>query len=215
MRQVLGVLLLLSLIGGAAGATDNKKVARDAYSEGTRLFELGDYQSALAAFKRAYLAYDEPSFLFNIGQCDRLLGDKVEALRSYKQYLRKVPNAPDRVDTERIVANLELAIEKEKAQAPAPEPPPSNVPVEHAPAAAAPTVVTPPIVVLTPPPPTRSADRPVYKKWWLWTIVGGVVVAGAAVGLGLALSSSGSPGSSSNTTLPAFGPRASQLPVRF
>jgi hypothetical protein len=32
----------------------------------------------------------------------------------------------------------------------------------------------------------------VYKKWWLWTTVGGVVVVGAAVGLGVALSSTDS-----------------------
>jgi hypothetical protein len=31
----------------------------------------------------------------------------------------------------------------------------------------------------------------VYKKWWLWTIVGGAVVAvGLGVGLGVGLSSS-------------------------
>ena len=30
------------------------------------------------------------------------------------------------------------------------------------------------------------AQTPVYKKWWLWTIVG-VVIAGGAVGLGVGL----------------------------
>ena len=28
----------------------------------------------------------------------------------------------------------------------------------------------------------RIADRPLYKRWWVWTIVGGVVVVGAVTG---------------------------------
>jgi len=34
---------------------------------------------------------------------------------------------------------------------------------------------------LTPPAPAESQTlaTPIYKKWWFWTIIGGVVVAGA------------------------------------
>ncbi len=39
---------------------------------------------------------------------------------------------------------------------------------------------------VTQPCPNSTAQTPVYKKWWLWTIVG-VVVAGGAVGLGVGL----------------------------
>jgi hypothetical protein len=28
-------------------------------------------------------------------------------------------------------------------------------------------------------------EKPVYKKWWLWTVVGGVALVGAAVGVGV------------------------------
>jgi tetratricopeptide (TPR) repeat protein len=38
------------------------------------------------------------------------------------------------------------------------------------------------------PPQERSSLQPIYKRWWLWTAVG-VVVAGAAVGLAVGLSS--------------------------
>jgi hypothetical protein len=30
--------------------------------------------------------------------------------------------------------------------------------------------------------------RPWYRRWWVWTIVGGVAVSGLAVGLGVAYS---------------------------
>ncbi len=37
----------------------------------------------------------------------------------------------------------------------------------------------------------RAQKRPVYKKWWLWTVVG-VVAAGAAVGIGVGVTQSSS-----------------------
>jgi hypothetical protein len=55
--------------------------------------------------------------------------------------------------------------------------------------ASKPEPATPPARVdLTPPPPERERPivverTPVYKKWWLWTIIGGVVVVGTAVAL--------------------------------
>ncbi len=51
---------------------------------------------------------------------------------------------------------------------------------------------------------------PTYKKWWVWTIVGGVVVVGVAIGVGLAF---GLPKFQSE--LPVGGPGASALKVNF
>jgi tetratricopeptide (TPR) repeat protein len=93
---------------------DNRTVAREAYKEGTRYFEVGDFQNALEAFKKAYVAYEEPAFLFNMAQCYRLLKNNQEALRAYKLYLRKVPQAPNRDEIERLIQQLEIAIEQER-----------------------------------------------------------------------------------------------------
>jgi hypothetical protein len=43
-----------------------------------------------------------------------------------------------------------------------------------------------------PPKPQASPEKkvPVYKRWWLWTTVGAVVVAGVGIGLGVGLSQS-------------------------
>ncbi len=199
MPICLRAVVIVLMLGAVADATDSKAIARAAYQEGTKLFEVGEYQSALAAFKRAYLAYDEPAFLFNIGQCHRLLGDKAEAVRSYRQYLRKVPDSPNRGELEKIVADLEEALEKERAAA--------------EPASAQPAAVSSPVPAPASPAPARPADKPLYKKWWLWTIVGGVVVAGVAVGLGVGLTSAAA--SDNPTTLPDFGPRASSLRGAF
>ncbi len=61
-------LRTMCVLAGAAYA-DNKEAAKEAYSEGKRQYDLGEYDAALAAFKKAYLNYEEPVFLFNIAQC--------------------------------------------------------------------------------------------------------------------------------------------------
>ena len=104
------------------------------------------------------------------------------------------------------------------APPPAPEPAPVTAPPVEKPAPVvekpAPTVPSPAEAAKAAEPPptppdsttngatvtaTAHHDRatPIYKKWWLWTIVG-VVVVGAAVGtgVGIAASSSASPPSS-------------------
>jgi hypothetical protein len=48
---------------------------------------------------------------------------------------------------------------------------------------------------------SAPAERtPVYKKWWLWTIVGGVVVVGVGVGLGIGLTANSAPSTHLGTT---------------
>lgn len=81
---------------------------------------LGEYEAALAAFKKAYLSYEEPVFLFNIAQCYRAMGDRAAAVRSYRAFLRNWPKAPNREQVERIVAELESAMAQEQQAKPAP-----------------------------------------------------------------------------------------------
>src|SRR5262245_42069698 len=110
-----GIALIAALLVGASAFADNKEIAREAYTEGTRQFEIGEYRAALDAFKRAYLNYEEPAFLFNIAQCHRMLGEKAEALRAYRNFLRKLPETDNRKEIEKIIANLEAAIANEGA----------------------------------------------------------------------------------------------------
>jgi tetratricopeptide (TPR) repeat protein len=203
---VTALILLLAPLAPVARAEDNKQVAKQAYLEGQRLFELGEYQKALDSFKRAYLAFDDPAFLFNLGQCYRMLDNKVDAVRSYKQFLRKVPDAPNRVAIEKIVADLEAAIEQDRL---ARSRPPEGVQAPNGEGGAAAGTSAGASGALTATATRPSERQPAYKKWWVWTIVGGVVVAGVAVGLGVGLASR------SGTTLPDFGPAVHSLTVRF
>jgi tetratricopeptide (TPR) repeat protein len=159
--------------------------AKEAYQRATKYYNLSDFQHALDSFKEAYLDYPDPSFLYNIGQCQRQLGQAKDAVLSYKAYLRERPTSPLANDLTTQIATLEQQIQADDDAARA----------KHEREAEAQKAVdtTPAItqVVAAPPP------KPLYKKWWLWTIVGGTVVAvGLGVGLGVGLRSTSYPSAS-------------------
>lgn len=187
------VLASLAAWSGVAAA-DDRDVAREAFREGTRQFDLGDFRSALAAFKKAYLNHEDSAYLYNIAQCQRQLGDKAEALRSYRVFLLKEPSSPERPQIEKIIAELQAAIEHDKTASSQPpigvvgpkssgaEPPErsaKDAATTHA-SAEAPAGA---LVASAPPRP-----RPLTKKPWFWaTLAGGAVVVAGAITLGVVL----------------------------
>jgi tetratricopeptide (TPR) repeat protein len=221
-RSILALVCFLAFARVAAagsGGTDLRRL----YLSASNHFDLGEYAAALTEFKELYRLKNDPVLLYNIAQCARLLGKSDDALRSYRVYLMRSPNAPNRAEVEGRIAALEAALRN--APAPAPQPDPGVAAARPAGAArssgdagaarssgdagaarssgdagaaklgvgsarpdsdASTTLVKPAT-------PVERKRTPLYKKWWLWTAVGGVVVAGAAVGLGVALSSHGPP----------------------
>jgi tetratricopeptide (TPR) repeat protein len=81
--------------------------AKTHYGRGTSYYNLGRYREALAEYEAAYLAVQDPPFLFNIAQCYRKMGKDQEALGAYRSYLRVAPNAPNRSEVQRRIAELE------------------------------------------------------------------------------------------------------------
>jgi hypothetical protein len=219
------IVLNALVVRTASAAEDGRAAAREAYAEGTRLYDVGDYREALAAFKRAYLSYEEPAFLFNMAQCYRQLDDKQEAIRAYKSYLRKSSHPANQAEVERIITELQAMLVQEKASQSSPPqgtmPPKSkqNETSGSEPSTAQSPTATPPVEEHTAATsaPLQAAPSeqqhevrrtPLYKKWWLWTIVGVVVVGG---GVALAVGLAESRGSGFNPTLNDFGPAAHAL----
>jgi tetratricopeptide (TPR) repeat protein len=193
---VLTVVLLASA-GVARAADPTAEKARGHFQQGDTYFKLEKYPNALQEFEQAYLAKQDPSFLYNIAQCHRLMGNRAEAIRFYKRYLNDAPAAANRPVAEKHIRDLESALGAEELTgahvAPGPGAPGAAPSATPAPAQAPPPVALdarpppPSDAMLTSPPPTlsNSDDRPIYTKWWFWTAVGGVVVTGLLVALWL------------------------------
>jgi tetratricopeptide (TPR) repeat protein len=163
--------------------------AQAAATEGAASFAAGDYEHALAAYQRAYMDnIDEARYLVRLAECYRALHRTAEALRFYRLFLTERPDAPERASVEASIGALE-------------QPPPTAPPV--APAVAASGAVATPAVTAT--------KRPLWRRWWLWTAVGGVAALGIGLGVGLGTRTSGA--GSFMPTLPPFGPSGQALTV--
>ena len=100
------------LASGVARAQSRTEKAREHYLQGDAYYKLDKYREALQEYEQAYIIKSDPSFLYNIAQCHRLMGDKVEALKFYRRYLKDAPDAPNRAVAEKHVKDLETALSR-------------------------------------------------------------------------------------------------------
>jgi tetratricopeptide (TPR) repeat protein len=178
-RSLIAVCFLLLAFARASQAdtasTDPaERSAKRHYDRGQKLFGLQKFDEALDEYQKAYDAKPIPAFLFNIGQCQRNLGDYEAAIFSFKRYLKLDPEAENKEQVEELIDELEtkkaegdtehLGLGKRKKPVPDEEPPPKET----------------------------EDGSPVYKKWWFWTAVA-VVAVGGGVGIYYATKSSGGP----------------------
>ena len=190
IRTVILALVALSATAHAASTAERAK-ARETFRAAQQHYKLAEYAQALDAFKETYRLVEDPSLLFNIAQCYRQLNKKEEAIRFYRTFLHDAPDNGDRASVQQIVAALEKAIKEDSAARAVPPDttigPPNNGPPAPPPATVVEPVKPPepaPVPVVT---VAHAEKTPVYKRWWLWTAVAGVVVVGAGVGLGIGL----------------------------
>jgi tetratricopeptide (TPR) repeat protein len=111
------------------------------YQRATRAYDLQKYQEAIEEYQKAYEISGDPPMLYNIGQAYRLADQPAEAVRYYRRFLQRMPNARNREDVERKIADQEKLIEERRKAAASVAPPPPPPPVK-----------SPPIVEIKPPP---------------------------------------------------------------
>ncbi len=171
--------LLVGIVGAhnAAFADDDPVAAKASYETGTRHYNMAEYAEALQAYKEAYKFKPDPAFLYNIGQCHRMLGHVEEALAVYKSYLREAPEARNRAEVERKIEELQSRHESKTL--------PKETPyaegqgekqIQLEPVRATDDSRT---FVEQTPVSQPGAARPFYTRWWFWSAIG-VVVAGSA-----------------------------------
>jgi tetratricopeptide (TPR) repeat protein len=189
MGKIIVCCVLLGLGGGAA-AEDSRARARELYQKGSALYDLGKYLEAAKLYEETYALRNEPALLFNIGQAFRLGGDAASALRAYRSFLRRLPDAPVRAEVEQRITELQALIDAQKRAAASP-PMGTFTPDGKAPEPTRPESVPVPVEPVVVPVVVRPVEKPVYKRWWLWTTVGVVAAVGIGLGVGLGVGLSG------------------------
>lgn len=168
VRRLAACVILATITLAApvpAAAADSTAAAAAHYKQGRKLYQVAEYARALDEFKAAYLARDDPAFLYNIAQCHRQLGDNRQALTFFKRYLADAPaNVANRAEAENMVKDLEAKL----AAAPSPVPP--APPPAEAPPATPPAPAPTPTLTASPPPASSPAGR---SGWHVQLALGG------------------------------------------
>ena len=87
------------------------------YDKATRAYDVQKYDEAVIEYQKAYEIGGVPAMLFNVAQSYRLANQLEEALRFYRRYLQRSPNARNREDVERKIAELEKTVEERRKAA--------------------------------------------------------------------------------------------------
>jgi tetratricopeptide (TPR) repeat protein len=220
-KRALILVLTASLVLGGVARGDHR--ARAAFREASQHYNLGEFAQALELFKEAYRRYEDPAFLYNIAQCERQLGHKRDAIRQYRAFLRTA-GGQDQEAVKQTIAELERQLAVAEARTPEARTPESRAAESRSAESrtAEARAAEPPVdaqakiaLAASPAPSSPRADltasphlerKPSRKKWWVLGVVGGVVVAGAAVGLAVALTRPTDPSAATTlgTAKPSF-----------
>lgn len=167
------------------------------YSRARAAYKAGNFQEALTEYQGAYALHRQPWLLINIGRTFHKLGRPQEALIHYQLFQQA--NATADAELQQRLGNFiaeSLALLNPNLEKPVPaaatatSPPntpqsaPQSAPTEPEPAPAS-------VLSAAPSPPasaqtqTEASKTPLYKRWWLWTVVG-VGVAGVITGIVIA-----------------------------
>ena len=107
---VVGFLVVVTATARAEALDDSQeREARAHFEQATRLYNVGDFDRAIAGYKRAYELSPAPGLLFNIAQAYRAKRDPEHALYFYAAFLREEPDAPERAFVEARMAELRAA----------------------------------------------------------------------------------------------------------
>lgn len=99
-----------------ASIEERRAAARKKYEAGVEAYEHGRYKDAVDAFLAADRLAPSAPLSFNVARAYERLGDGSSALRWYRDYLRRAPNAPNAEEVRAIVRDLAAALAKKGVQ---------------------------------------------------------------------------------------------------
>ena len=171
---------MILLLAAIAFAQDDDARARELFENGSGLYEEGQYDNAIAAWKEAYRLSARPLILYNIANALERAGRLDETRDTLNQY-RAFATADERNALEQRIKNLERRISEEAASAPVEAPPEETTAVDPTPVEVLTTPIeggtsaeTPKEATVVAPPRKRRTGA------WTATVSSAVVGAGGA-----------------------------------
>lgn len=206
LAAVCAVLVLSAASAHAATATSCSQdaVCSSQFKQASQLYQEGQYARAVLAFQAAYDRRHEPRILVNIGRTLQKLGHPQEAIDYYERSQAAAPgDTALQTSVSKFIAEARAQLEAQLHPPPAPppapldgEPPPEGEVAEgtQAPAAPKEPLEMPPMTLQQPymRPVVKyvlTPSRPIYKRWWFWTLIG-VAAAGGAAAVAVAVTRS-------------------------
>jgi hypothetical protein len=163
------VAALVAFAAAPAQAQDAEK-ARQLFQQGSKYYDLGQFDKAIEAWQQGYDQKPDPGFLYNIAQAYRQKQDAAKAIFFYKGYLRNSPKAHNRAEVEQKIAALQKQAGDTGTQTTPPPPgntpppgnapPPPNNPPPPPNSTLTATSPTDPTVTAVQPPPPVFTDAP-------------------------------------------------------
>jgi hypothetical protein len=158
---LLALLAVVTLSSLTARAEVDVKRAKEHFAKAEQLYRVERFQDAYTEYQEAFLAKPDPNILFNMAQCQRLMGNRADAIRLYRRFLAERPNPPNLAAVQKHLRVLE-GVEPPPTMT-ATTPPPMSVPLPGlaAPAPRAPIIDDRPMVpVGLSPAPMRKGMGP-------------------------------------------------------
>lgn len=178
MALLLTLLASTARAGGSAPSCDEDPACQKLSAQGMESFGAGRFREAEDRFSQAYALRADPALLYNLGRAAHKAGRPQDAVPYYQRFLAAdaAGDAEQRRKAEQYLAQAQREA--------APPVLTSAQPMKKT----APTLPPSGMQPLLPPsqPSTERPPIPLYRKPWLWVIVG-VAVAGTAVGIGVGL----------------------------
>jgi tetratricopeptide (TPR) repeat protein len=171
---VQAALAIALLAPGAWAAPTNDQRALQLFEESAKAYREARFDDCIRLLQQARSLKPVPVLLYDLGRAYDAIGRLDEAARSFEQYLREDPNAPDKKAIEARIATLRRQIAEHDTPDPTPIPPAPPAPLRPPPEPPPP----PP-----PPQPAPEAPAPDPLRTLPWIVAGaGVVTLGVGVG---------------------------------
>lgn len=86
------------------------------FEKGVTAYREGRFYDAVDIFIETNRLYPDPKLSYNVGKSFEGMGNQADALRYYREYLRRLPDAPDARDVDGHVHQLEQALSQKGLQ---------------------------------------------------------------------------------------------------